>query len=544
MAAAAPAEREHCASPGGDSAASPRDAGVQQCEARPPPGAVDRLAWFRCVFVHGSPSRALPSMDGAVGRCDALLHEFLERGGPTLQQVALTVAQQQRERQTPGLESNTRKAPTAAGAASIIASNAAALDFAEASAERGERLSVESVAVISALVLGAPVDKLHAAWASAGASAGAGASARSAGVSRGPAAPPSAALPGASGSPAESPYAQWSRLPSPELVPVYLEFLHSVHGEDPSLLGLRRGLVRCGRQVFCRPEDVHEHLVQLVNGVNGLLESKHNAYAVAAGALLGLLNVHPWRDGNGRVARILASYVLRRAGVPFSVALTASTEHRRAYVAALRECVYASSPTVTPMADLIAEHAARVWDALERARVGANAVAEASSEAASKAVREARQAALDAGCIICMDERPNISMLCCGAAVHLNCMVTWLTEAQCANREPTCVQCRGKLQNFEIVARAPPHPAQQQQDNNNEDDTSTAETDEEEDEDDTTSAVSDDADESSTESVQEESDRHCHFCRRNQRATSCVNAACRECCNSHFMAHCDRHAGT
>ena len=40
--------------------------------------------------------------------------------------------------------------------------------------------------------------------------------------------------------------------------------------------------------------------------------------------------------------------VLRRAGVPFSITLTASTELRRTYVVALRECVYAPSPTVTP----------------------------------------------------------------------------------------------------------------------------------------------------------------------------------------------------
>jgi fido (protein-threonine AMPylation protein) len=301
--------------------------------------------------------------------------------------------------------------------------------------------------------------------------------------------------------------------------------------------------------VFCRPEDVHQHLVHLVNGINELLDRKHNAYAVAAGALLGLLNVHPWRDGNGRVARILVSYVLRRSGVPFPVILTAGTEQRRTYVAALRECVYSPSPTVTPMADLIAGHAARVWDALERARVGVDAVAEARREAASTALREARQAARDADCIICMDAHPNIATLCCGAALHLNCLAQWLTEAQGAGREPTCVQCREKLQDFKIQVHAQVQAPQQPR--------SVAEiatemieairrgaSEDDEEDSSSTQEESDGDDESSTESAEEPPNRLCQRCRRNQRANSCANTACRECCNSFFDRHCHRHAGS
>ena len=39
-------------------------------------------------------------------------------------------------------------------------------------------------------------------------------------------------------------------------------------------------------------------------------------------------------------------------------------------------------------------------------------------------------------CMICHEEGPNIATLCCGAAVHLNCMAKWLADAP----QPSCIR--------------------------------------------------------------------------------------------------------
>ena len=39
-------------------------------------------------------------------------------------------------------------------------------------------------------------------------------------------------------------------------------------------------------------------------------------------------------------------------------------------------------------------------------------------------------------CMICHEQGPNIATLCCGAAVHLNCMAKWLADAP----QPSCIR--------------------------------------------------------------------------------------------------------
>jgi hypothetical protein len=57
---------------------------------------------------------------------------------------------------------------------------------------------------------------------------------------------------------------------------------------------------------------------------------------VAAAAHEGLVAIHPFHDGNGQLARILANWGLAKRGVPFVVALCASQTRRSTYIAALR----------------------------------------------------------------------------------------------------------------------------------------------------------------------------------------------------------------
>jgi hypothetical protein len=46
-------------------------------------------------------------------------------------------------------------------------------------------------------------------------------------------------------------------------------------------------------------------------------------------------------------------------------------------------------------------------------------------------------------CIICLGEKPNVSLLCCGKAVHINCISKWLYD------KTSCPQCRGSMEKME-----------------------------------------------------------------------------------------------
>ena len=46
-------------------------------------------------------------------------------------------------------------------------------------------------------------------------------------------------------------------------------------------------------------------------------------------------------------------------------------------------------------------------------------------------------------CFICLEDKPNIATLCCGKAVHFNCMAKWLRQ------NASCPQCREKLPNLD-----------------------------------------------------------------------------------------------
>ena len=63
------------------------------------------------------------------------------------------------------------------------------------------------------------------------------------------------------------------------------------------------------------------------------------AEAVAAAVALGILDVHPFTDGNGRLSRLVLSRILTELGLPFPIVLCASSAQRNSFVAAVRAVV-------------------------------------------------------------------------------------------------------------------------------------------------------------------------------------------------------------
>ena len=69
------------------------------------------------------------------------------------------------------------------------------------------------------------------------------------------------------------------------------------------------------------------------------------AEAVAAAVALGILDVHPFTDGNGRLSRLVLSRILTELGLPFPIVLCASSAQRNSFCCrSTRRCLQSARP--------------------------------------------------------------------------------------------------------------------------------------------------------------------------------------------------------
>jgi hypothetical protein len=109
------------------------------------------------------------------------------------------------------------------------------------------------------------------------------------------------------------------------------------------------------------------------------------------------------------------------------------------------KCTGVFSPLVALLMDRLAksvDECNRVWE--EKSGWAAEA-------AEARAARRAREREAAGTCIICLDEKPNIATLCCGKAIHLQCLAIWLGGRN------SCPVCRQQLPS--IVRAAAPQVA-------------------------------------------------------------------------------------
>ena len=300
--------------------------------------------------------------------------------------------------------------------------------------------------------------------------------------------------------------------------------------------------VRVGDRQCCPASHVPsltDKLVQKISSVMSRADLLPHAKAACATVLL--LEVHPFADGNGRLARILCNWVLKECGYPFTVALGCAPPQRAAYTAAVLEC--RESRTVAPFCTFLVDVLTLAWE--EFRELGRQSAKNREQSATVEAISAARAEAKLRGCGICLDENPNIATLCCGAPVHLNCLANWLTQAP----NPSCANCREPMPRLPDRPHAPPAAGEDETG----DDTTTFSED-----DDTTSVVGGGAEDSTTEedtttySEETTSDEdapapppprvplpRCSC--NNVAATGCVNGSCGRCCVRSGPHYCERH---
>ena len=321
---------------------------------------------------------------------------------------------------------------------------------------------------------------------------------------------------------------------------------------------------------------------------------------LAAAALFGVVDIHPFADGNGRLARIAAMWALRRAGLPFVVNLFANQSQRVEFVIAIQKsrqqtrlatrgavspgtfmAICQCSGLLKPLVDLILIKIERAIS--EFHSIISKKCSGTEEEKDDKAAKRFREKAAAGNCFICFDESPNIATLCCGKAVHLNCIAEWLSTKN------TCPQCRGPLPTLPRRVQGPvPRPVQMEgidtdfTDFDETESTDIVEIDEQEttdttviDEIESTDIV--EIDESETTEIDETTDTieineletadtteidevlgtselsdgdigpsnngniFCIFACPNRAAQDCVHGACASCCRTYGNTVCDRH---
>merc|ERR1712224_426478 len=77
-------------------------------------------------------------------------------------------------------------------------------------------------------------------------------------------------------------------------------------------------------------------------------------FAKAAWAFFGLVQIHPFSDGNGRLSRLVATYVLLKSDFPILFPLVAreddsASNSRSAYISAIRQAEASNGQDLTPL---------------------------------------------------------------------------------------------------------------------------------------------------------------------------------------------------
>lgn len=206
-------------------------------------------------------------------------------------------------------------------------------------------------------------------------------------------------------------------------------------GEGIGVLRTKKNKV--GNKTFCDPSQVYSQINLFLGFVEEVMKRDDiDMFSKAAMISLSFVDIHPFKDGNGRFMRILVNWVLKRCGQPFPISLCSTLDHRNKYIKAIRDCCDGAKPKVNPFAIFLAFCCNLDWQ-----EVGRKLYKMTKGDSDDVVIRKAREELRGIDCLICHEPFPNMCVLCCGAAVHINCMVDWLATAAI----PTCVNCRAEL---------------------------------------------------------------------------------------------------
>lgn len=143
---------------------------------------------------------------------------------------------------------------------------------------------------------------------------------------------------------------------------------------------------------------------------------------------------------------ICANWILQRVlGLPFPISIIGNASHSLEYYRAKEATEESISVVQSPRTLGVFEVLTRLLlDRVARSVLECRGHIEGKARAAAEGgeariARRVREQAGTGQCIICLEDRPNILTICCGQAVHVNCLAQWLRKAD------SCVACRTPL---------------------------------------------------------------------------------------------------
>ncbi len=225
---------------------------------------------------------------------------------------------------------------------------------------------------------------------------------------------------------------------------------------------LRRNEASGEKAKFLRVKEVQRDLCLYCEAVTALLASEAQPEYVAAWALYHLVRIHPYTEGNGRMARLLAAHLLCLRGLPFYVALGSNGEPRERMQQALYTAdMNGDLEPLTAGIEMDVAESCAVFDRTRKAKMGevmanaAKGIAAAAAAAVppsppppSKPTVPQMLALLkeDRSCCICLDDHADTISLCCGGVAHF-----WCLKEMCAT-STNCPTCRKSLKRLPVVA--------------------------------------------------------------------------------------------
>ena len=128
---------------------------------------------------------------------------------------------------------------------------------------------------------------------------------------------------------------------------------------DSSKGDFRKSMVHVGARYFSNYEKVPQEVEKLCTQINENLKNVHSPediYDLAFDAHFYLVTIHPFADGNGRVARLLMNYILAYHGQPLAVLFT---EDKLEYYQALEATRQSEPPVIKIFRDFMYQQQAK-----------------------------------------------------------------------------------------------------------------------------------------------------------------------------------------
>lgn len=229
------------------------------------------------------------------------------------------------------------------------------------------------------------------------------------------------------------------------LCAVYSELFKDFNHKDNGKF--RTTKIKIGEKKFCSPDKVSSYMADFIKDSIDIINREDlDILEKAAIISIAFIDIHPFRDGNGRMMRIIVNWILTKiGGYPFVISLRSNILNHKKYIAAIRSCVDDKEPfiikTLDPFIDFIAKRCQLSWKQFEINLLKSKQTSTISVDT-DAILKNAREEAQKSSCGICHDILPNVCTLCCGAAIHINCIIQWLNEAT----NPNCPFCRYEME--------------------------------------------------------------------------------------------------